>query len=51
MVLVLQPGLSLQEVGFLLGFSEPAAFQRAFRRWTGVPPGRFREQKPGNSAG
>ena len=30
--------LTASEVGFLLGFSEPAAFFRAFRRWTGETP-------------
>ena len=25
-----------------LGFSEPSAFRRAFRRWTGSPPGSYR---------
>lgn len=24
-----------------LGFSEPSAFSRAFRRWTGSPPGSY----------
>ncbi|MES1205821.1 MAG: AraC family transcriptional regulator [Pseudomonadota bacterium] len=38
-----QPELRLQEIGFLLGFSEPATFYRAFRRWTGVSPGRYRQ--------
>jgi AraC-like DNA-binding protein len=37
-----QHGLSLHEVAFLTGFSEPAAFHRAFRRWTGVTPAAYR---------
>lgn len=31
-------GLSIAEVSFLLGFSEPSAFFRAFKRWTGTTP-------------
>ena len=31
-------GLSLAEISFLLGFSEPSAFFRAFKRWTGLTP-------------
>lgn len=34
--------LAVSEVAFLLGYSEPSAFQRAFRRWRGVSPRRFR---------
>ena len=34
--------LSVSEVAFLLGYSEPSAFQRAFRRWRGISPARFR---------
>jgi AraC-like DNA-binding protein len=40
--LVVQPQLSLHEVAFILGFSEPAPFHRAFRRWTGSTPGKYR---------
>ena len=39
---------SIIEVGFLLGFSEPSNFARAFRRWTGVSPHEYRET-PANS--
>jgi AraC-like DNA-binding protein len=34
--------LSIGEVAYLLGFSEPSAFSRAFRRWTGTSPQEFR---------
>lgn len=32
------PGISIAEVAFLLGFSEQSAFTRAFKRWTGETP-------------
>jgi AraC-like DNA-binding protein len=34
----LREGMSLAEISFLLGFSEPSAFFRAFKRWTGKTP-------------
>jgi len=34
--------LSISEVGYLLGYSEPAAFHRAFKRWHGSTPHEFR---------
>lgn len=38
------PRLQLAEIAQLLGFSEQSAFTRAFTRWTGMSPGRFRRQ-------
>ncbi|WP_094707195.1 AraC family transcriptional regulator [Hahella sp. CCB-MM4] len=35
--------LSIGEIGFLLGFSSPAAFHRAFKRWFNTNPKPFRE--------
>jgi AraC-like DNA-binding protein len=37
--------VSIAEVAFLLGFSDQTSFQRAFRRWTGEPPGRWRRRR------
>ena len=33
---------SIGEITYLLGFSEPSNFTRAFKRWTGKSPGEFR---------
>lgn len=38
------PKVSISEVAALLGFSEQSAFNRAFRRWTGESPGRWRRR-------
>ncbi len=35
--------LSISEVTYLLGYSEPAAFHRAFKRWHGKTPLAFRQ--------
>ena len=40
-------GLPLNEVAFKMGYTDVAAFSRAFRRWTGVSPGSYRSQLAG----
>jgi AraC-like DNA-binding protein len=35
-------GMTNAQVAYLIGFSEPAAFQRAFKRWLGINPGEYR---------
>ena len=37
------PARDIGEIAWLLGYSEPSAFHRAFRRWTGTTPRQFRE--------
>jgi AraC-like DNA-binding protein len=36
--------VSVHEAAYLVGFSEPAAFSRAFKRWTGTTPRLARRQ-------
>jgi len=36
------PGKSITDITFLLGYSQQSAFTRAFRRWTGMSPSEFR---------
>lgn len=39
------PALAIGEIAYLLGYSEPSAFHRAFRRWTGRTPEAWRSQR------
>jgi AraC-like DNA-binding protein len=36
--------VSVNETAYLVGFSEPAAFSRAFKRWTGISPREMRRE-------
>jgi AraC-like DNA-binding protein len=38
--------LSIADVAFFLQYSEPAAFHRSFRRWTGLTPQAYRRSNP-----
>lgn len=37
-----QEGLSVKDAAYRLGFADPAAFSRAFKRWTGESPRAYR---------
>ncbi len=40
-----QDGLSLVDIAFLLGYQEQSAFTHAFREWSGMNPGAWRERQ------
>ncbi|MBI3652840.1 MAG: AraC family transcriptional regulator [Acidobacteria bacterium] len=40
-----ESNISTGEVAYLLGFSEPSAFHRAFRRWHSMTPKKFKQAK------
>jgi AraC-like DNA-binding protein len=46
-----QSHLSINEITYLLGFSEPSNFSRAFRRWTGQSPSAFRASRKNPHSG
>lgn len=40
----------IENIVYLTGFSEPSTFYRAFKRWSGMTPVQYREQKRGQRA-
>jgi AraC-like DNA-binding protein len=40
----LREGHSVDVITYLLGFSEPSVFRKAFKKWSGVTPGEYRQQ-------
>ena len=44
--LVRDEGVSVKEAAWRLGFSDPSAFSRAFKRWTGKSPRDLRGRGP-----
>lgn len=44
-----KPGLSIDEIALLMGFSEASSFHRAFKKWTGMTPSSYRREHFGQS--
>ena len=38
--------MSIQQIAWLLGYSEVGAFSHAYKKWTGTTPGRARNSSP-----
>ena len=36
--------IPLYEIAYMVGYAEPSAFYKAFKRWTGSTPGDYRAQ-------
>ncbi|MNT52444.1 DNA-binding transcriptional regulator AraC [compost metagenome] len=43
-----QSDASISDIAEQLGFQEPSAFHRAFKKWTGESPGRYRARYQGD---
>jgi AraC-like DNA-binding protein len=40
-----RPELSINEVALQMGFTDPSAFHRSFKKWTGQTPGQYRANR------
>jgi AraC-like DNA-binding protein len=43
--LLVEPAANVEQVGYRLGYSEPTAFIRAFKKWYGITPGDWRKRQ------
>jgi AraC-like DNA-binding protein len=42
----LRENFTVEQITYLLGFSEPSVFRKAFKKWSGVTPREYRESMP-----
>jgi AraC-like DNA-binding protein len=40
----LRQNYSVEDITYLLGYSEPSVFRKAFKRWSGLTPGQYRAE-------
>jgi len=45
----LRENFPVEEISYLLGFSEPSVFRRVFKKWSGLTPGEFKKRGLENS--
>lgn len=45
-----RPELSINDVAILMGFTDPSAFYRSFKKWTGMTPGEYRSAAASGAA-
>ena len=39
----LRENYSVEDITYLLGFSEPSVFRKAFKKWSGITPTQYRQ--------
>lgn len=41
----LRENYTVEQITYMLGFSEPSVFRKAFKKWSGITPGEYRESQ------